>query len=317
MRRRARPDRPEARVSFLCSACGHSFQAEPERIEDAPELEHHPYRYFAGCDICSAEAGQAPWEERLFKAWSSATGPRTPEGLAAAAANLDGHPTPEEARRTRFNALKHGAFARTATYFPARPGAYAQCEGCEHRYTVCGDQPACLKRTELFMRHQIAFETKDPGLLTGIMADTHAAVSALLADMLRTVIQDGGPRVKEVQWYHDKDGALHLASYTDDDGREHQIYELKAHPLIRPIIELLSRNSMTLADLGMTPKVQDEQDLVEGHLAGQNTARQEVLEYQRRQTAALENLREMVERSHQLTSRDPVLIEHGQEGGDA
>jgi len=311
----ARPD-PLQAVNFQCAVCSHAFEAAPERVEDAPELEHHPFRYFGTCPACRAEAGQAAWERNLLKAWSSATGPRTPGGKARSAANLAGHPTPEEARRTRFNAMKHGLFARVATYFPARPGAYPHCQGCEYREDVCPGQTACLKRTELFLRHQVAFETKDPALLTELRGDTQAAVQALINDMVLAIAQDGGPRIREMCWYYDKDGGFHLAKWTDAKGEEHQIHELKAHPLLKPLIDFLSRNSMTLADMGMTPRVQDEQDLIEGHLAGQSEQQEQLAEYERRQAEALESLRGMIARSRDRAERDPILLEHRQTEGE-
>lgn len=288
----------------------------PDRVEDAPEQDYHPYRYFAECPDCGRECAQAQWERALFKAWVNATGPRTEEGKAASASNLDGHPTAEEARRTRFNALKHGLFARTATYFPARPGKYPHCDGCPYLETICVNQVACLKRTELFMKHHVAFELKEPEMLLELRSDTQAAVQALINDMILAIAQDGGPRIHEIQWYYDKDGGFHLAKWTDKDGETHQIHEIKAHPLLKPLIDYLSKNAMTLSDLGMTPKIQDEHEMIEGHLAGQNRGREELLEFEQRQTRALEDLRDMVERSQARTARDPVLIEHGEESSD-
>lgn len=112
---------PLDQITFHCDACYRSFKAAPRRVEDEPETEHHPFRYFAVCPRCDAECEQARFERGLIKAWASATGPRTPEGKAASAKNLEGHPTPEEALRTRFNAMKHGMAAKVATYFPAKP----------------------------------------------------------------------------------------------------------------------------------------------------------------------------------------------------
>lgn len=296
-------------INFHCGACGARFQARPARVDDAPELAHHPYAYFAECPDCGEESPQAAWERALFKAWALATGPRTPEGKAISAANLDGHPTPEEAIRTRFNALKHGLSARVATYFPARPGKYPHCEGCEYLETTCAEHVACLKRMELFMRHHVAFDSGDPVLLNELRGDTQAGLQALINDMIFTIAADGGPRIKELQWYH-HEGKSYLAKWTDKSGAVHNIYELKAHVLLRPLIDFISKNNMALGDLSMTPQGRDEQDMIEGHLAGQQQGRENLLDHTRRQTSALEGMREMIERSQEKTKRDPILIEH-------
>ena len=308
---------PRGVVHFRCGACAHRWQAAPGRIEDAPEAEWHPWRYFAPCPECGAEAPQAAWERSLFKAWANATGPRTPEGIAATTANLDGHPTPEEAKRTRFNAMRHGLCARTATYFPAKPGGYPHCEGCEYLADRdCVPVGACLKRTELFLRHQVAFETGDTKLLTQLAADRQAALAGLIDDMILAIAQDGGPRIKEVVWYHDKDGGFHLAEFIDEDGAKRRIHELKEHPLLRPLILYIEKNRMTLADLNMTPRGQDDDAVMQGFLEAKKADAGELLEYESRQAKALEGLAAMIERSRELTRRDPVLIEHGGAAGD-
>lgn len=232
---------------------------------------------------CGAVAEQASWQRALLKAWVSATGPRTEEGMSRSAANLEGHPTPEEARLTRFNAMKHGLFARTAKYFPAKPGSYPHCETCEHLDTMaCIPQRACLKRAELLLQHEVAFETGDPGLLTGMRAGTQAMVQALIDDMLLTIAMDGGPRIKSPEWYSDKDGGFHLAKYYDDLADEmRQIYKLEAHPLLKILIDYLAKNAMTLADLEMTPKSRDEQDALRGYLDKEKDA-QSTTDYQKR-----------------------------------
>jgi hypothetical protein len=119
-------------------------------VEDAPDLDHHPYIYYGECPHCGSECEQAGWERGLLKAWASSTGPRTDEGKAASAANLEGHPTKEEAQRTRFNAMKHGLAAGAATYFPAKPDGYAFCVTWDVDRVFCQSQPACVKKTELF-----------------------------------------------------------------------------------------------------------------------------------------------------------------------
>ncbi|MGE0487291.1 MAG: hypothetical protein AB7Q81_24265 [Gammaproteobacteria bacterium] len=307
---------PRGLVSFHCArlggGCGHRWQGEPGRVEAREELDHHPFEYFAECPDCGQEAAQAAWERALAKAWTRATGPRTAEGKAASARNLDGHPTAEEAFRTRFNAMKHGLFARTATYFPAKPGKYPQCDGCE-LLVECHSQVACLKRTELFLKHQVAFETRDPVLLTDIRADTQAAVQALINDMIVAIAADGGPRLRTPEWYYDKDGGFHLAQWVDDKtGETIQLYKLEAHPLMKLLMDFISKNAMTLADMEMTPKAQDEQELMRGFLEEKRGEDERALDYQQRQVTALEDLREAITRSQEKTKRDPVLIEHGE-----
>lgn len=284
---------------------------------DAPEDPWHPWRYFAPCVNCREEAEQGAQARHLLKMWASATGPRTAEGKAAVTANLDGHPTPEAAQRTRFNALKHGLNARVATYWPARPGRYPQCETCELFNNGCHTGMACAKKTELFMRHHVAFETGDTKILGEIRADLHANLSAIINDLVLSVISDGARRLTP-EWYYDREGTFHLAQYTDDiTGLPVQIYKTEVHPAIKQIGELVTRLGLDLNSQGMTPKVQDDADVIRGHLQDNNENAGAFLEYQQRQTQALEGLKGMIERSREKTKRDPVLIEYREaEGGD-
>lgn len=312
---------PLAEVDFRCSSCGHKWSGEPEATEEAPDQPWHPWVYRGACPSCGGDGRQDPQQRNLLKAWAHATGPRTEAGKKASAANLAGHPTAEEAQITRFNAIKHGLHARVATYFPARPGHYPHCNGCPYRGNECQDRPepghenprACLRRTELYMQHQIAFEEGNPQLLTAKRAETHWLLQALVDDMILAIVSDGGPRMKEPAWYYDKDGGFHLAGFNDEHGEYHQIHEYKEHPLLRPLIMYIDKIGMTLSDMGMTPKVQDEQDILEGQLAQQDRERQSTDDFQERQTAALEGLAELVENSRKRAAKDPVVLEH-QEG---
>lgn len=306
---------PLPTVQFHCAktrgGCGYRFEAQPDRIEPAAALEHHPYEYFASCPACGEVASQAAWERALVKAWSHATGPRTEEGKAASARNLEGHPTGEEAFRTRFNAMKHGLFAKTATYFPAKPGRYPQCDGCE-LIVECAGNVACLKRTELFLKHHVAFESRDPQILMGIHAGNQAAIQALISDMIIAIAADGGPRLQTPEWYYDKDGGFHLAKWKDEHGNDVQLYKLEAHPLLKLLMDFISKNSMTLADMQMTPKAKDEDEALRGYLDQRGSDEERQLDYQAQMTEAMEGVREAILRSQQKTQRDPVLIEHGE-----
>lgn len=313
---------------FHCPGCGQLFEAAPARIEDCTETPWHPWEYFAPCPVCDTEAPQQAQARHLLKAWAKATGPKTAEGKAKAAANIAGHPTPEETIRTRFNAMKHGLSAEVATYFPAKPGRYPHCNGCPY-WSSCLPGEACQRRTELFLRHRIAFETKDPGLLTDLRADLHAMVMAVLQDMMQAVLADG-VRIKTPAWYYDREGRFHLAQFSlDADGMQleenedtpldglprHQIVEIKEHPLLKRIGDWVKSMGLDLNSQGMTPKVQEDEDVIRGHLS--STGQNEVLalEYQRRNAEALEGLRGMFERARERVNADPVLVEH-QRGDD-
>lgn len=292
------PERgPLEAVNFVCTVCDHTFQDAPARVEDAPDREWHPWRYFGTCPVCRGEGKQAAWEQGLMAAYGRQTGPKTPEGKAKAAANLDGHPTPEEAQRTRFNAMKHGLFARVATYFPAKPGAYPRCQGCEHLASEeCRRYHACLKQAELFIRYRAAFDARDPELIRELNADTQAAVQALINDMILAIAQDGGPRISFPDWYYDKDGRFRIAAYTDDKtGERVVINKLEAHPLLKHLIDFLNKNALTMADMEMTPKVQSDQETMQGFLNQEEGEQQSAREYQQRMEHQTNKLLELIE----------------------
>lgn len=308
----ARQDRLDE-VSFYCLTCRHKWRGTPDEIQDAPEKPWHPWDYWANeCPRCGREnVQQASWERSLLKAYAQSTGPKTAEGRARVAKNLQGHPTPEESQRTRFNAMQNGLYSRVATYFPAKPGKYPQCEGCEYLNAGCEQQIACLKRTELFMKHQIAFETKDPQLLTLLGADMQAGIRALIDDMLLTVISDG-VRLRAPKGSLDKEGNFKLHEYLDDMGQLRPIEEYSAHPLLKVLGDFLQKNNMGLADYGMTAKGQEEKNAIEGYLDGASQDRESLLEYQSKTVESLKHLRELVARGQERSARDPVLIEYQQ-----
>ena len=244
-----------------------------------------------------------------MRARANPTGPRTPEGKARSAANLDGHPTPEETVRTRFNAMKHGLYAKTATYFPAKPGKYPQCDACQF-LIECKHGGPCQKKTELYLRHHVAVETGDPKLLGDLHAEIQASVFAIMQDILISIINTG-VQIREPVWYYDKNGSCHFVKYRDGDGERQQLFEIGAHPLLKTLSELLGKNSMSLSDMNLTARQQDEEDIEMGHLKQDGNAEQS-LEYQKQSTKALQKLADMVERGKQRTERDPILIEHQQ-----
>ena len=309
---------PLSEVTFKCVNCNCNFDAVPVRIEDDPSSLHHPYEYFASCVRCGDEVGQAPHHKNLLKAWAHATGPRTIEGKAASTKNLEGHPTPEEALRTRFNAMKHGMTAQVAQYFPARPDKYPACSSCTVDRDYCAAQPACVQQTQLFMLHHAAFEQKDPKLLQPIFANMQASITALVEQIIQTIIADG-VKLEAPAWaINHKTGDIVIGEYFDSETREMRtIMEVKAHPLIKSLQEFLSRNNMALSDLGMTPKMIEKEDEALAGRFGSSDGIQtiDMIEYAQRQAESMEKLRELTEKANVRKATDPVLIEYREQNG--
>ncbi|RDI25159.1 hypothetical protein DFR41_104215 [Pseudacidovorax intermedius] len=298
-------------VNFQCRLCRHAWEGPPDLIEDDPEAEHHPYRYFADCPRCdSPKQPQAGWARALLKAHQAATGPVTPKGKAATAANLAGHPTPEETLRTRFNAMKHGMAARTATYFPAKPDRYAFCEGCEVNRLWCSEQPACVKQTEIFMLHHAAFEQRNPKVLGKLHADLQASLTASLQMLLQSVLGDGvvikTPRVEL-----SREGVPVALTYTDAAGEVHHIYDYRANPAFKPIADLVTRLGLSMGDLGLTVRAgESEEDRMAGTLKLDQASKETLVEFNQRMAVGVEAMRERLGRAGQRMRADPVLIEH-------
>lgn len=302
-------------VTFRCGACRATFTATPGRVDEAPDRDWHPWVYFADCPECEApDQKQASWELALLKAWQNATGPVTEEGKAATSANLVGHPTPEEARRTRFNAMKHGMAAKTATYFPSRPGKYSFCAACDVDWGWCSQQPACSKQTGLFMQHHAAFEQRNPKLLGGLYADMQAALFSLLQQIIQTIIADG-VKIEAPQYYTDKEGMLIVAEYLDDDGNRRVIKDIQAHPLFKPLGELLSRNNLSLSDMGMTAKVIEEGEEEMGRLESMDRSREALADFAEKQAKAIGDLRNLMSNAAARRDADPILIGYEQQSG--
>lgn len=299
------------RVTFRCGVCRHTWDAAPDLVEPNEDTPHHPWAYFASCPICDAtHQPQAPWERALLKAHQMATGPKTPEGLAATAGNLEGHPTPEEALRTRFNGMKHGLHARTATYFPAKPDGYAFCRRCDVDRYWCSEQPACVKQTELFMLHHAAFEQRNPKALARVHSDLHAALVASLQMCLQAVLGDGVVlKVPKVQL--DKDGRSVALTWRDADGQEHTVMEYMANPAFKPIADLVTRLGLSLGDLGMTVKAaEDDEAELKGRLGVPTHATEALEAFAGRMAAVLDKVPGMLAAAAADAERDPVLLEH-------
>lgn len=304
-------------VNFRCAECRTSFSAAPDLVEPLPEQAHHPWQYFANCPKCSAEhQAQAGWERALLKAHQHATGPKTEEGKAATARNLDGHPTSEEALRTRFNAMKHGMAARTATYFPAKPGGYSFCKRCDVERAWCAEQPACVKQTEIFLLHHAAFEQRNPKVLSQLHADLQASLTATLQMCIQEILGEG-VMIKQPRVELDREGTPVTLTYLDEAGARKYVYNYQSHPAFKPLTELVSRLGLSMADLGMTVRAADsEGDNLKGQLSDEIETRETLADFGRRMLVANDRAREQIAAAQKRKAADPVLVEFQSRGGD-
>lgn len=293
----------------------HKFEAEPDVVVDKPEWDWHPFEYFAQCPECGTEAAQDPRYRGLLKAHANATGPTTAEGKARSAANLEGHPTPAETKKTRFNAITHGLTSKVANFYPAKPGRYDRCSGCSYYGHECiqdppsthVNPPACLSRVELFMQHRMAFETGDTGMLSQLRSDMQAGISSIINDMMLDIAQRG-VTLSAPQWKIDvKTGAVVLASYFDEElGKRVTIHEVRAHPLLKILMEFIQKNNLSLEDMGMTPQVQAENSMMQGYLDDAGESKESAEDWRNRIEQQQNTLAELITRSHK---RDEKVID--------
>ena len=301
---------PRPKLSFYClRPCGHRFKAEPESYIEK-NGEQVPA---ATCPACENLAAQAAWEINLFKTTGTQTGPKTAEGKAKTAANLEGYPTEEQKQHTRLNALKHGAFAKTAQFFPARPGQYARCNTCTVDPVDCISNRVCISKSEVFMRHQIAQETDNPSLLRALQADNQANIQIVLEDLFLNIASNGAMFKTPKTITDFKTGTTSAVEIEDEDsGEKIQIFEHTANPAVKLAIELMNKNGMTLADLGMTPRSQGEVQQLKGNLSGESTG---ALEAAKEMRASMGDLKDLLNRGKLATNTDPVLVEYNEEQG--
>lgn len=306
-------------VNFKCTVCQRAFTGMPDLVEPCPEQDYHPFQYFGNCVKCGAlNQPQAAWERGLLKAHQLSTGPKTAEGLAASAKNLEGHPTPEETRRTRFNAMKNGLTARVANYFPAKPGRYAFCAECDVDWGWCSQQSACVKKTEIFLLHHAAFDQRNPKVLGALHADLQATLTAMLQMMMQDVLGDGVViRVPKVELA--RDGSPVTLTYQDQDGQTQKIYEISAHPALKPITDFISRLGLSMTDLGMTVRAADpEPEGGAGRLGVAEDSKEQLADFGQRMLGVMANAKNLLAQAHHATQNDPVLVAHqAQEGGRA
>lgn len=297
-------------IHFRCAACKIDFDAVPG---DTVPTEHPSCPdYYAACPQCG---GRAPeyWRMRnLRRSYARVNGkkpgPATEAGRAVALSNLS-PPDAAGIARLKIAALRHGMYARTAQWYPAIPGS-RWCGHCDVDPAYCRKQPACLKQTELFMRHKIAFDTRDPGLFRELRAETTANVQAIINMMIGDIVSRG-VTLSKPDWFVGEGGAV---TFVDDPtGDSRFVQQFYAHPLLKHLTDMLQKMGMSLTDEGMTVKQQEEDATMRGHIEEEQAGRDTLLGFQQQQAENLARLSELFARSRERVKTDPVLVGY-QEG---
>lgn len=288
-------------TTFRCPDCQLNSELPVERVQKRPDSTPHPFEYFATCPLCGSEIPEAAFMKNLYRAWLNPTGTKSPE---VSAQNL---PDPHDGRR-RFNALKHGLFAKKAKYFPAKVGQYAECTDCVYSQE-CEEGGICLEITKLRMMVTRAFDSKNPELLQPLFQDIQSDMFVLLKRMMNQVMADG-VALKAPVFCGSKDGPVLVK-----DADNKQIIETSAHPLIKAIGDLIQKNGLSLSDLQMTPKTQIDQSIALGNLAAGQTQRLTLQQMHEERKGIMEDFLAKMAGSTANRESDPIYQEQKEESG--
>lgn len=301
-------EHPRPEIAFHCTrkqgGCGARFTASEYSTEPFPEQDWHPWEHSAACPKCGESAPQASWQ---LAAWKSASKPKPLEArIVISIANQQRDPSSYAV--SRFNAIVHGASAKTAKYYPARPGHYDICEHCEYLMDGCGTAwKHCAKRTELFVQYSLAQEEGDGSLLGALMAETQAGLAAITGDMIRNIAVKGV--ALEVPVFSKGENRIEIATWQDEDGKERTLTRLEAHPLLPHLINFIQKNTMTLGDMGLTPRAKEETQQFKGFLDAKDADRETLQEATRTQQDLVNKLLGVVGHARVI---DGGVIEEGE-----
>lgn len=194
---------------------------------------------------------------------------------------------------SKTNALVTGANAKVIKMWPAKPGKYDECESCEYLNNGCAiDFQHCADKTDLYVKFLMAQESGNSAFLGQEMAATQAGIAAITAGMIRSIAQKGVSL--EIPIYTKTEKGIEVATYTDEEGKIRTLTRTEAHPLLPHLINYISKNTMTLGDMGLTPKVKEEQRQMQGFLDAKEADRETLDEATRAQQSMVQNLMRVI-----------------------
>ena len=283
--------RPEIR--FHCTrnsgGCGARFSSSNYQTSGYPEQDFHPYQHTASCPRCGEDVNPAAHQ---VAAWKAASLPLSLESRAKISAAQKAR-DPASYAISKSNRMITGANAKVLKVWPAKPGTYAECDTCEFLTNGCKtDFQHCADKTDLYVKFLMAQETGNSAFIGQEMAATQAGMAAITASMIRSLAQKGV--TMEVPVYAKTENGIEVATYTDDEGKKRTITRTEANPLLPHLINYVSKNNLTLSDMGITPKVKEEQRQLQGFLDSKEADRETQLDAINAQQTLVQNLLRVV-----------------------
>lgn len=301
---------PFNRGQFICKECQGLFYAEKGEVEDEDGV------WWAKCPECGADAIETHYMRNLHKTIGSAKGAAM---------------SPEGREKTRLNSFLSGATSKNPWHKgripmpPAKPGKYAECDGCqdleackaqvEEKLSTC-IPVYCHRKGEVTLKYTAAFLADDPEMMRLMAAGNAAKMQMLFNDSIKRIFDRGTECVEE---FYERNKAGDIQK--DEFDRPIKGEKIYAHPLIKRCIEIMQVMGFSLTDWTMTPKSKEAKDQVAGFLAGMSAGSGlGVEEVTTRTMEAIDDFTRALQGAREMRARDKTLeaftVESGQrEGG--
>lgn len=260
-------------IGFHCAlkyfGCGNRFYTTDYTVEPYAERQWLPFTYAADCPICHREAKQDHLQIARWKAIhdNGSAGPKSEEGIERI---KEGNQNRDESsyRVSRFNAITHGENCKKATLYPARPGQYDQCQGCEWLDNGCGspEMQFCQKRNEIYLQIAAAVQSGDPSKMSDLFVGLQTNLIGIGMDMARSIMVRGVEIVTPVLYEDKEDGRKRPVEYLGEDGYTRTVMKVEVNPLIPVFSSLMKNNKMDLSTFGLTPERKEEEKIFKGNI---------------------------------------------------
>lgn len=252
---------------FYCGECKIGFETDEfltlgdDVVADCPV-----------CDKSSLECSHHVYN--LTKAWSKATGPKTPEGK----------------ERVALNGWKNGKYCTVVrTMAPAKFAKMPWCPGCEFRDSCEAKEiKYCPKDMETLATFIAAFKDGNPGGLREQAGFANAQTWKIFMMMIHEILEKGVMVGKPV--FDSKGNALR-----DSDNKP--IMEYEKNHLIKEIPSFVASMGFNADAQVMTPKSAEQQESLRGHLANEELQQEAQIEVLKRTHDELAKFRELIEDS--------------------